>query len=86
MFCPYPTSYIYDRYLRTGVHSCAMPVCPYRLTEKNLLEQEVGLSEGIGNPTPEQREALERLREKYREEFGGDAMQKKRGGGHAPPD
>ena len=86
MFCPYPTTCIYDRYRATGVHSCAMPVCQFRLQAKNLLLQEIRLLEGIRNKTRGQKETIARLREKYNDEFGGDAMNEKRGGGHAPPD
>lgn len=86
MFCPYPTTCEYDDFWKTGVHYCGAGKCRYSLTAKAMLENEIRFLERIAHPTPEQREALERLREKYREEFGGDAMRKNRGGGHAPPD
>ena len=72
MFCPYPTTCMYDRFKLTGVHSCAMPKCPFALTAKSMLEREIRLLAGVKHQTPQQREALERLRRKCREEFGGD--------------
>lgn len=72
MFCPYPTTCMYDRFKLTGVHSCAMPKCPFALTAKSMLEREIRLLAGVKHQTPQQREALERVRRKCREEFGGD--------------
>ena len=86
MFCPYPTTCIFDRYRVAGVHSCSTPVCPFRMQAKTVLEQEIALLEGIRHKTEGQKEAVRRLRSKYKAEFGGDAMNEKRGGGHAPPD
>lgn len=86
MFCPYPTTCIYDRYRVAGVHSCSTPVCPFRMQAKTMLEQEIALLEGIRHKTEGQKEAICRLCSKYKAEFGGGAMSKNRGGGHAPPD
>ena len=74
MFCPYPTTCIYDRYKLTGVHSCAVPKRPFAMTAKNMLEHEIHLLEGIRHRTSQQQQALERLRRKYVEEFGEDAL------------
>lgn len=71
MLCPYPTTCIYDRYLQTGVHFCAMPVCQFQREES-------------GREAPIDTETL--LRQLYEQEPGGDAMSGNRGGGHAPPD
>lgn len=72
MFCPYPTTCIYDRFQHTGVHSCATPRCPFAMTAKTLLEREIQLLDGIEQKTKGHKKALARLREKYRIEFGGD--------------
>lgn len=72
MFCPYPTTCEYDDYWKTGVHYCAAGRCQYIMTAKSMLEREIRLLAGVKHQTPQQREALERLRRKYREEFGGD--------------
>ena len=86
MLCPYPTTCMYDRYRVAGVHSCSTPACPFQLQAKVMLEQEIALLEGIRHKTEGQKEALRRLRGKYKAEFGGETMSKNRGGGHAPPD
>lgn len=49
-----------------------LPKCPFALTAKSMLEREIRLLAGVKHQPPQQREALERLRRKYREEFGGD--------------
>lgn len=72
MFCPYPTTCMYDRFKLTGVHSCALPKCQFSLTAKSMLEREISLLAVVKHQTPQQKEALKRLREKYRDEFGGD--------------
>lgn len=77
---------MYDRYRVAGVHSCSTPACPFQLQAKAMLEQEIALLEGIRHKTEGQKEALRRLRGKYKAEFGGETMSKNRGGGHAPPD
>lgn len=82
MFCPYPGKCENDRYIQTGVHSCAAPKCPYQLHAKAILEREIQLLEGIPSKTKSQKKAIERLKKKYWEEFGKE----KRGGGNAPPD
>lgn len=82
MFCPYPTSCINDRFKETGVHSCRMPVCQYRMTAEAMLRQEIEMLSRITKKTKVQKKAIERLKKKYWEEFGKE----KRGGGNAPPD
>lgn len=72
MFCPYPTTCEWDAYRKTGVHFCNIGKCQYSMTAKIMLEREIRLLAGVKHQTPQQREALERLRRKYREEFGGD--------------
>jgi len=82
VFCPYPTSCIYDRYKDTGVHSCRMPVCQFKVTAEAMLRHEIELLSRIVHKTKEQKLALEKLKKKCEEEFPSE----KRGGGHAPPD
>ena len=82
VFCPYPTSCIYDRYKDTGVHSCRMPVCQFKVTAEAMLRHEIELLSRIVHKTKEQKSALEKLKKKCEEEFPSE----KRGGGHAPPD
>lgn len=47
-----------------------LPKCPYRLTAKAMLEQEIMLLEGIKRKNDAQKAAIARLREKYKKEFG----------------
>lgn len=86
MFCPYPTTCEWGAYRKTGVHFCNIGKCQYGMTAKAMLESEIGKLEQVRHKTQGQKEAIKRLREKYCEEFGGDAMKKNRGGGHGPPD
>lgn len=72
MFCPYPTTCMYDRIKLTGVHSCAMPKCPFALTAKSILEREIELIQGIHRKTLMQARALAKLQRKYQEELGGE--------------
>lgn len=72
MFCPYPTSCIWYDIKKAGVPFCVLPKCPFALTAKSMLEREIRLLAGVKHQPPQQREALERLQRKYREEFGGD--------------
>lgn len=69
MFCPYPTSCIYDRFRLTGVHSCAMPTCQYSMTAKEMLSREIEMLARIKCKTQSQEKALKKLKEKYGEEF-----------------
>lgn len=62
MFCPYPTTCIYDRWRKTGVHSCAMPVCQYGMTAKAMLENEIGKLEQVRHKTERQKQKLEEIR------------------------
>ena len=86
MFCPYPTTCEYDDFRRTGTHYCGAGQCQYSLTAKAMLENEIQFLERVRGKTEGQKETIRRLREKYKTEFGGDAMRGNRGGGHAPPD
>ena len=86
MFCPYPTTCEYDDYWKTGVHYCAAGRCQYIMTAKVMLEWEIEQLARIKRRTERQQQVLERLVEQYRKDFGGEAMSKNRGGGHAPPD
>lgn len=72
VFCPYPGKCEYDRFVHTGMHSCSTPKCPYQLQAKALLEHEIKLLEGIRHKTPEQKNALEKLKRKHKQEFGRD--------------
>lgn len=72
MFCPYPTSCIWYDIQKAGVPLCVLPKCPYRLTAKSMLEQEISLLEGIRKKSESQKAAIARLRAKYKQEFGGD--------------
>lgn len=49
-----------------------LPKCPYRLTAKSMLEQEIALLEGIKRKSEVQKAAIARLRQKYLQEFGGE--------------
>ena len=86
MFCPYPTTCEYDDYWKTGVHYCAAGRCQYIMTAKVMLEREIEQLARIKHRTERQQQVLDRLVEQYQKEFGGEAMSKNRGGGHAPPD
>lgn len=72
MFCPYPTSCIWYDIKKAGVPFCVLPKCPYRLTAKSMLEQEIALLEGIRRKSEAQKAAIARLRAKYKQEFGGE--------------
>lgn len=74
MLCPYPATCIHDQFRLTGVHFCSSPKCPYRMTAKAMLQNEIGLLSRIRHKTPGQKAALEKLRKKYLEEFGGDEI------------
>ena len=70
MFCPYPTSCIWYDIKKAGVPFCVLPKCPYRLTAKSMLEQEIALLEGIKRKSEVQKAVIARLRQKYLQEFG----------------
>ena len=70
MFCPYPTTCEWDDFHKAGRHLCLRVRCPYQLTAKAMLEQEIRFLAQIRHKAEGQQQALDRLGKKYREEFG----------------
>ena len=70
MFCPYPTTCEWDDFHKAGRHLCLRVKCPYQLTAKAMLEQEIRFLAQSRHKTEGQQQALDRLGKKYREEFG----------------
>ena len=69
MFCPYPTTCEWDDFHKAGRHLCLRVKCPYQLTAKAMLEQEIRFLAQIRRPTADQVLTLEKLRKQYKEAF-----------------
>ena len=69
MFCPYPTTCEWDDFHKAGRHLCLRVKCPYQLTAKAMLEQEIRFLAQIRRPTAGQVLTLEKLRKQYKEAF-----------------
>ena len=69
MFCPYPTTCEWDDFHKVGRHLCLRVKCPYQLTAKAMLEQEIRFLAQIRRPTAGQVLTLEKLRKQYKEAF-----------------
>lgn len=69
MFCPYPTTCEWDDFHKAGRHLCLRVKCPYQLTAKAMLEQEIRFLAQIRCRTEGQQQALEKLKKQYKEAF-----------------
>ena len=69
MFCPYPHCEWNDKH-RNGNNFCARVKCPYSFTARATLWHEIEFLRGIQQKTDKHVKALEKLEEKFREEYG----------------